>query len=247
VSAAGFRPYAGMTATEKAGGKPIAAFAFAPTRATLAKLLGHRLLFRARVGGFQVYNQHGPDGTIAPISAPVRLLFAMRATDPAALGRYKPADDPAAGPGFYLTNLAPDGNPQASPSLTRGDAAGAPDSVRIVGRRFQTRVPLPTENRPTSIELLRRYEGTRVGAAIPVPTGDGAAAAELSFDVSKEDGAAFTLATKPGGAQQHFFAEDEMAGAGALGIVELVLKAFPGPEPASGRDFTAVFERTRPA
>jgi hypothetical protein len=241
-----YRPVAAVTAKDQANGKPIAAFSFEPTRATLAKLADHRLLYRNRPGGFQLLAAGNDEGPLAPIVAPLRLLFAMRAADPAAPARYKPAGDPDAGPGLYLTNLAADGKPQASPSLTRGDAAGPEDSVRIVGRRFRAAVPLPAADRPTSIELLRRYEGTRVGPAVPVPPG-GAASADLSLDVSDETGAAFTLVAKPGGAKQHFLAEDELAGARALGVVELVLKAFPGPEPAAGRDFVAAFQRREPA
>jgi hypothetical protein len=246
MSAAAFRPYAAVTAKEKAGGKPIPPFSFWPTRATQQALAGHRLLFRPRAGGFQLYAEHRANGPVAPVVAAVRLLFAMRAADRDALARYKPAGDPAAAASLYFSNLAADGKPQASPALTRGAAAAAEDSVRIVGRRFRARMPLPADSRPTSIELLRRWEGTRVGAAIPVAPG-GEPSAELSLDVSDEEGTAFTLAPRPGGAKQHFLVDDELAGSGAAGVVELVLKAFPGPEPAGGRDFVAVFERREPA
>ncbi|HEX8216139.1 MAG TPA: hypothetical protein VF577_01625 [Allosphingosinicella sp.] len=246
MSIASYRPVAAVTAKDQAGGKPIPAFAFEPTRTTLAKLADHRLLYRNRTAGFQLLGARNAEGPLAPIVAPLRLLFALRASDPGAVARYKPAGDAAAGPSLYFTNVAADGKAQASPSLTRGDAAGAEDSVRIVGRRFRASVPLPAADRPTSIALLRRYEGTRVGAAVPVPPGD-APVAELSLDVSGEEGAAFTLIAEPGGPRQHFLCEDELAGGRAFGVVELVLKAFPGPEPAAGRDFVAVFKRRETA
>ena len=250
MSLTGFRPLAAVTITDEANGKAMESLSFDPTAATAAKLTGHRLIFRRRLGGFQLYAERnlGPGGgPVVPIVEPVRLVFALRSSDRGRLARYKPSEDPTAGPNLYLTNLDDAGVPQASRPLSRGESIAAADSARIVGPRFRARVPLPATNRPNRVEVRRRHDGERVGDAIPLEVGAGASAAELGVDLSNEEASAFTLVPKPAGDEQHILVDEELAATGAYGAVELVLKPFPGPDPEGGREFTAVFARREPA
>jgi hypothetical protein len=246
MSVMAYRPVASVTVLEKGSKKPIRSVRFEPTPDALRRMADHRMVHRTRDSGFQIYAVHDSGGTPrVPIAKPLRMLFSIRAGADFH-GRYKPEPGEAAAPALYLTNRDSDGEGNAAGGLSRGEAVAKEDLARIVPRRLRASVPLTGNTPPTKVEVRRRYGGAIVGEAVAIETPAEALVAELAVDLSGEEERAFTLVPLPGGVAQHIFADDALAGGGSIGVLELILRNFPGPQPAAGRVFTATFEPAAP-
>jgi len=246
MSVTAFVPFISVAVRESGTGRPIGALAFEPTPPTARLLANHRLILRPRADGFRLYAQNNPaagNARLAPITARTTLVFSIRATEPGFLDRYHPDLDPETGPNLYLANLDNDGTPRAGGALSAGATVEQADAARITGRRLNARADLTATPKPTGVKLSDRYQATRVVATVPIAATAGSERAAVALDVSADLGSAYTLAMQPSGARTTLYADDELAGRGALGVLQLVASAFPGPEPAAGREYTATFRR----
>ena len=227
-------------------GKPIRGISFVPTAATVNRLLDHRLIIRTRSDGFQLYSQKNPQAgnvRLAPITAPTAFIFSLRSSQPDFLARYHPDLDPETGPNLYLSNLENDGSPRAGGKLSAGDTVETADAARITGRKFNARADMTATPKPTGVKALDRYKASRVAADVKFNAAAGSENAAALVDLSADPGSAYTLAIQPSGAKTTVFADDELAGHGALGVLQLVAAPFPGPDPGAGRAYTATFRR----
>jgi hypothetical protein len=246
MSLVAYRPTATVTATEQGRPDALASVRFAPTPTTQARLASYRLLFRAYPGGFRLAAQHdlaAGGGIKVPITQPLSLLFAFTSSDPGFLARYSKEAAAAAGPNLFLTNRNASGQPQPGPGLSRDAAIGAKDRGWIVPRRNRARVKLGEAPRPNKVEVRPYFGGAAVGDPIALQAPVGAEAAEVAVELGDVPGLAFILRPKPQGNDILILADDELARMNPMGALELVLKPFPGPDPAEGRAFTAVFEK----
>lgn len=247
MSIISFRPVMSLAIEEDGTGKPVAALRLKPTSATRRRIADHRLVFRPRPDGFQLYGQHNPqagDARLAPITVRTPLVFGAWLIEPDFLDRYHPDLDAAGGASLHLSNLNADGSVRASGTVSRGDTVETADSVRIVGRRSSVRADLGTTPPPTSLRVIDRYDLGRVVANVPVRAVANSSSSSVALDLSNDPAMAFTLVPQPSGApRSNIFVESELAGAGAFAVVELVAAPLPGPSPAAGRRYVARFRR----
>jgi hypothetical protein len=246
MSMAAFIPFIGVSVAENGTGKPIAALNFEPTPATARRLADYRLIFRPRAGGFQLYARNNPaagNARLAPITARAAFVFSVRTAEADFLTRYHPDLDPATGPNLYLSNLNADGTARPNGQLSLGATVEQADAARIVGRRLNARADLAAPTRPTSLKVTDRYAAARTVADVPVFAAAGSESASVAIDLTGDAASAYTLSPQPSGAKTMLFADDELAGLGALGALQLIAEPFPGPDPAAGRAYTAIFRR----
>jgi hypothetical protein len=233
-----YRPLATISAKVKGKGVPVSAVRFSPTPSTLERLAGQRILFRSFPGGFRLAAQHDLErggGPLVPIAGDLTLLFAVK------LGEKFAAGDEKAGPSIYLTNRNASGTPQGGPQLSREEAVGTKDRAWIVPRRYFATIALGSGTRPKNLELRSAFGGGAL-ETFPIDVAADASAVSLPVTVEQREGVAFLLKPKPSGNDRLIVADDELAEMGPDAALELVLRSFPGPAPATGREFTATFE-----
>ncbi len=247
MSVIAFRPIATVTVTDQGTGKAIATLAFAPTPTTERRLADHRIVFRQRAAGFQLYAQFNPEAgnaRLGPITVRTSFVFAIRRSESDFLARYHPDLDPATGPNLYLANLDADGSVRPSGALSVGPTVEKADAAHIVGRRLNARADLSAMPAPASLKVADRFDPARTVADVSVNGIAGSTTAAVAIDLSADAAAAFTLAPQPADTPKTtLYADDELAGRGVFGVLELVADPSAGPEPAGGRAYTATFRR----
>lgn len=235
-----FRPLAVVTAKVKGRDVPMPDASFVPTPSTEDRFSRQRIIFRPFPGGFRLAAQHelaGEGGPLVPLGDSLSLLFAVRLGGSLASG-----DAAKVGPNIFLTNRNASGTPQGGPQLSREEIVGAKDRGWIVPRRHVASIALGTGSRPKTIEVKSAF-GSSALATLSVEAPAGAEAVSLPIALDEQEGVAFLLKPKPSGTDRLVVADNELARMRADGALELVLKTFPGPAPAAGREFTALFER----
>ena len=243
MSIIAYRPVANVSAKLKGAPAPIESVRFTPTPSTEARMASKRLVFRPYGGGFRLVAQHdleGGGGPMVPITDPLQLLFAITSSDSEFLSRHADGAAAKAGPSIFLTNRNATGTPQGGPGLSRDETVGAKDRARIVPRVCRARVSLAGS--PSRVELRPYFGGAAIRETV-LEAPPGATSADVGVSVEGESGLAFTLRPKPSGQEQLIVADDELAQMLPAGVLELVLKTFPGPAPPDGREFSATFEK----
>ena len=247
MSTLAFRPAFTVTVDEQGTGKAVSALGFEPTPTTERRLADHRMVFRPRAAGFQLYAQFNPeagDARLGPITARTSFVFAIQLMESDFLARYHPDLDPATGPNLYLANLDADGSVRPSGALGLGATVERADAARIVGRRLNARADLTAVPAPTSLKVTDRFDPARTVADVAVAASAGSTTAAVAIDLSADAADAFSLAPQPADTPRTtLFADDELAGRGAFGVLELVAAPTAGPDPAGGRAYTATFRR----
>jgi len=233
-----FRPLATVSAKAKGRDLPLATVRFSPTPSTLERLSKQRILFRSFPGGFRLAAQHDVEsggGPLVPIVGDLSLLFAGKLDEKLAAG------DEKVGPSIFLTNRNASGTPQGGPQLSRDVAVGTKDRAWIVPRRHVATISLVSGSRPKSMELRPAFGGAAL-ETLALDAAADASAVSLPISVEQRQGLAFLLRPKPSGDDRLIVADDELAEMRPDAALELVLRSFPGPAPAAGREFTATFE-----
>lgn len=236
-----YRPVATVSVRRKGRDASLSGVGFLPTPATSERLERQRMVFRPFPGGFRIAAQHdleGGGGPMIPMPSELPLLFAVT------LGGVAGDSEAArtAGPSLFLSNRNAGGTPQGGPQLSRDETVGLKDRAWIVPRRHSAGFPLADGTRPARIEL-KSYFGGVIGEPLPIEAPAGAEVAHVPVNLESADGVAFLLRPKPQGAERLIIADDELAALRPDGALELVLKAFPGPAPPNGREFTATFDK----
>ncbi|MBI1181872.1 MAG: hypothetical protein GC201_15100 [Alphaproteobacteria bacterium] len=247
MSVTAYRPFMSVSVEEDGTGKAIRALGFAPTPQTERRLADFRLVFRPRDDGFQLYAQYNleaGDVRLAPVTGRTPFHFGIWLAESDFLARYHPDLDPASGPCLYLANLDPDGSVRASGPLSRGATVETADAARIVARRLNAFADMTAAPKPTSIKVTDRYDPARTVATAAINAVTGSTTAAVAIDLSDDAAAGYTLAPQPGNdPKTALFADDDLAGRGAFGALELVAAPFPGADPAAGRKYTATFRK----
>ena len=240
-------PAFSVTAEEHETAKVLQDLRFAPTEATRRRLADYRLVFQPRPGGFRLYAQRngefgGQAG--AEFTGPVEFTFGIWLGPAAFLQRYHPDLDPTTGPNIYLTNRTGPSSSRASGSLAAGDTVAPADSARIVGRKLIARADLTVGTPPTTIRVADRFTPARVVKDFAITAEAGSPSAAVEIDLRADAGHVYTSAPRPpDNPKTTLFVDDELAGRGAFGVLDLVADQRPGPEPAAGRQYFARFRR----
>lgn len=247
MSVTAFRPFMTLTVAENGTGAAIGALGFAPTTATVRRLADHKLIFRRRANGFQLYAQFNPEAgnaRLGPIAVRRSFVFGIRLTEPDFLARYHPDLDPATGPNLYLANLDADGSVRGAGSVSVGATVEKADAARIVARRLNAKADLTATPAPVSLKVTDRFDPARTVADVPVDAIAASTSATVAIDLSADLAAVYSLAPQPADLPRTtLFIDDELAGRGAFGALELVAEPSAGPEPAGGRIYSATFRR----
>lgn len=225
-------------------GTPLDALALGPTRWTQSRLSDLGLVYKQEPGGFVLYAQYvgGTDGVRrVPVARATTLVFGITQNGEFP-SKFEPKLTPATGPNLYLTNRTAATTARSSGQLTRAALAGPADGCRIVARRFLAAVDVAGALPPATLAVATLFAPVRALPDVPIPTGAGEA--QVPVDLTTAPERAFTLApTPPGTPRSCIVADDELAGRGAFGVLDLVLEPTSGPDPVAGNPFTARFQR----
>lgn len=171
-------------------------------------------------------------------------VFGIRLLEPDFLARYHPDLGSDTGPNLYLTNLDAKGAVRTAGSLSRKATVEKVDAARIVARHLIARADLTAKLQPARLKVTDRFRRSRTVADVAVHAVANASTATVAIDLAADLGAAYVLAPQPADKPRiTLFADDELAGRGAFGVLELVADPAVGPEPAGGRKYTAQFRR----
>jgi len=232
-----YRPLALVSARTKGKAASLVSVGFTPTPSTVERMNRQRIAFRGFPGGFRLAAQHDAEaggGPLVPISGDLPLLFAITVGEGVAAG------DEKLGPAIFLSNRNNSGTPQGGPQLGREEMVGAKDRAWIVPRRHVATMGFGAGARPKNIEVRPAFGGAAI-ETISVDAPPDSSAFGFPVELSDREELAFILKPKPSGTDRLLIADDELASMRAGGALELVLRTFPGPAPAEGREFIATF------
>lgn len=247
MTATVFRPAYVISVDEDVSGDPVTDLTFAPTEATRQRLADHKLIFRPHDDGFSLYAQYNIEAgeeRRAPFTDPTPLVFGIWSRVADFLRQYHPDLTQDTGPNLYLSNRNADGSARASGTLAQAATVDVGDGAQIVGRHLIARADVTAVPAPTAFAIATRYTPVRQLKDRPFTAVAGSTALAVEIDLTPDPARVFTIAPKPPGtAKKVLFADDELAGRGAFGVLDLVADSHPGPEPAEGRAFFARFRR----
>jgi hypothetical protein len=222
-------------------------FAFAPAPATRQQLDDHRLVYRAREGGFEVYYQMNPmaaDQLLGRITSRVRYSFSLSLASPGFFNRYKPDLTGVTGPQLYLDNLTAAGSLQAvaKDTLSVGDFVAADDAMKLYPPVFVVSADLSGASPPTKFIVRNKFEPADVVLEVPISASDGLAS--VAIDLSDHPAGPYTLETDAADSQPRtIYADSELAGAPVLGLVDIYWKTPQNTVPAGGLAYAIRFQK----
>lgn len=156
--------------------------------------------------------------------------------------KYQPDLTSTTGPQIYLTNRVDAATARPDGLLTVGPEVDLADAVQIVPWRFAARADLAASPRPLAVAVSTAFAPRNDLADVPLQTASGEA--EALIDLAGQTETVFLLAPKPpASARRRVFVSAELAGRGAAGVLELVLRPVAGPDPPGPRAFAAEFRR----
>ena len=225
---------------------PLVAIGFTPTGSTRRHLARLGMIFRTMPGGFKLFSRIlGGSGGIkqtVPVGE-VLMTFLIQLKDPGFPFVHMAKFKAGGGAGIYLTNREGAATVRPSGRLTRGVSFAAADVCRIVPRRHMATVNRNVTPAPATLALATAFAPVRALPNVPLPDDEGDVTAAIDLSGAAER--AFTLTpTPPDTGPRLVVVDDEAAGSGTFGLLDLYLRKEPGPDPASGRAFTAKFSKT---
>jgi hypothetical protein len=239
-----FRPGWTVSCLEAGSTRAVTGLRLDPTEATRRKMADAGLVMRARPGGFALFVQRvgRPDGPLrAPFAGDVAVTFAVN-VEPGYWSRYQPDLTALAGPQLYLTNRVDAATVRPEGLLTVGAEVGIADAVQVVPDRFAARADLSASPRPVAMAVATAFAPRRDLPDVALETASGVGAAQI--DLGGETETTFVLAPKPPASnRRRVFVSTELAGRGAAGVLELILRPVAGPDPPGPRAFTALFRK----
>ena len=165
-----------VRAIESVGMESIDGISFIPGKECIQNLNKHRLVFKAKVGGFDIYYQTNPqavDPVIAPVSKRTRFSFGIVISDPNFFKKYEPDFDGP--PQLYFDNLDSSGNILAGATEVLSEAAEvqANDAVKIYPITFVVNTDLTIAPAPASYLIREKFNpaSTLQTVAIDNPLG----------------------------------------------------------------------------
>lgn len=239
-----FAPFCTVRCEEHGSGRPVTAFELAPTAECRRRLADHEMVFRPRRSGFELFYKTNPANAqplLGAIAGPTRFSFALQLREPDFFERYHPDLTAETGPNLYLDNLAPPGGTiEAGGTLSAAASVEVADAARIGARVYVEQVDRSAPA-PTSLAVKNRFDGTAI-TTVAVPT-EGSRVA-VAIDLTARPEHVFELAEEPGGSpSKTIYTDDDLAGAGAAGVVDIHWDQPQTAVPASGLAFTIPFRK----
>ena len=211
---------------------PIAEIIFIPSRACIEKLNNHRLIFKPKVGGFDVHYQTNPQAiepVLAPISKRTRFSFSFLITGADFFKKYEPDFDGS--PQLYFDNLDSSGAilNGATEILSEGTVVQASDAVKIYPQTFVVNTDLSIAPVPNSYLIKEKFSpgNTLQTVAIGNPLGLPNVSTKLNDPVTQttdfipESGAYLLAADSGQPPQSTIYLDDQLAKQHVNGVVDI--------------------------
>ncbi|MCX2743867.1 hypothetical protein OO013_08320 [Mangrovivirga sp. M17] len=155
---------------------PLQSIFFSPSNECKKILNQHRLVFKPRIGGFDIFYQRNPyatDPVIAPITKRTRFNFKMIISDLNFFKVYEPDFDVV--PQLYFDNLDNNGNILNGPTevLTEGSEVNVSDSMKMLPVTFTVNTDMSIAPTPTEYRIKEKFNPTNTlqSVAIENPLG----------------------------------------------------------------------------
>lgn len=218
-----YHPFVTVQMEEHGTGNDLAPFRFEPTARCRQVLRDHRLVFRPRGGGFQLFYQTDPrlsDPLLGPIRNRTRMSFLLHLGASDFWKNYGPDLAGETGAQLYLDNLTPTGNVQSKDTLTGSTYVQDGDAARIVPPTLAVSSDLSVAPPPTEIRVKDAWAGT-VLRTVPLSTAGGDRAI-TRLDLTDMVPGPYVLQTdRPGAEETLIYVDRATAEAEALAVVDL--------------------------
>jgi|GEM_PF-3514516 len=222
---------------------PLAAFRVEPTLAGRATLAGYRMIARSSAGRSQVFytcNPHAAEPLNAPITARMRVGFAVREAEPDAARNYLPELSGGIGPNVYAANLDDDGDVVAGGgSVVSGASVGEDEGIRIVPGVFTYRpAVVSSSDRLVVVSTIGTDDADREFEVL-------AGADEVSIDLTGGVQGPLEVGIKTEAARARVYADDELTHDPPVAVVDLYWETRQDTVGAGGVSYTLpLAERT---
>lgn len=242
---------------EDDGGQPLGAFDLRATGETKRRMARHRLLARPEPSGLALFYRLYPDRTPpvpGPIASRERFTLTLHLREKDFFNRHHPNLTIAEGANLHLDNLDGGGAILADGSvLSVGAAVAALDSVQIGRRRLPVTVGLGPPP-PTHVQAVDPLTGSPLidprptppePVQVPVQASAGAAAFSAVLDIPPDMEPLIRVEEVPAGSlNRRAYADDQVAGSGAVGVIDLYWETAQETVPApAGQVYRVVFAR----
>ncbi len=222
-SAVRYHPLFRVRIREHGTAKDLPGLRCRPTRRSVSMMRDHRLVFKSRPPGFDVFFAVNPDAgnaILGPITNPIVLSFAMSAESPTVLSRFHPPAEQGQQPQFYLDNLLADGelHPVTESPMSTGPSVSSNDSVRVYPHEFTLKAK-DVEGADTL--QIRHLITNRV--ALPQPIALDEEKVDLSgpaLDMRKAEPGPYRVAPNTGPGRK-IYVDDEMARNSVVAAVDV--------------------------
>jgi hypothetical protein len=234
---------------EDGANRPLPGFAAASTPRTQTLLQNHRLIFKAREAGFELYYQMNPlaaDPLLGRITGRERFSFGLFQSDPGFFNRYEPELTQNSGPQLYLDNLTASGQIQAPTraALSAGNVVQRDDAMKLYPAVFLASVDLSSRSPPTKFTVRDKFDATRVVLETPINGGGGGNQAAVKIDLSDQPAGPYMLETDaPGSSPRTIYVDNDLARARVLGVIDIYWETAQDTAPADGLAYEIRFRK----
>ncbi len=214
-----------------------------PTAQCRNQLANHRLVYREREGGFDVYYQLNPgaaEPVLGKIEKKTQFGFMMTLSDRGFFKQYEPGltDEPH----FCFDNLDKNAVIQYKDGacLSVGPLVTASDATKIHGSVFHE--PVDLSNGSSKLIVKDRFKDEIV-AEFKIDSGTGPGLVLVRVDLSDHGRGGYILATDSAGAvEKSIYIDDNLVQANPQGIVNIFIDKAQDEMPESGVEFVINFK-----
>ena len=205
-----------VTIRDDDSGEELKTFRFQPTSHSLEQLDNHRLVYRSRDEGFEVFYRADPlaaEQVTSPITDRIRLSFGLIRMDADFFSRYKPSLTRKSGPQLYFDNLTPTGQLQNRAALSTDNIAKISDAIKIYPKVFGAKLDL-TGGGPavTKFIIKDKFDPAVTILEVPVTVNPGAKLASTKIDLAaKPEGPYLIKTDAAGSAARNIYIGNELA------------------------------------
>lgn len=234
-------------------GLPIEGIAFIPSEQCAINLNKHRLTFKIRTGGFDVFYQQNPEALVpllAPINQRTKFSFGFVISDPNFFTKYEPdLDNP---PQLYLDNLDSTGTILAASNAVLSENAEVElaDTAKIYATTFSITTDLTQAPVPTLYDINEKHNpaNTLQSVAIDNPLGLDQVVTKLNDTVAQA--ASFISAAGPyllesdsgQPATRTIYLDDQLVRENITGIVDIYWENSQDTVPPGGNNYEIRFK-----
>ena len=231
---------------------PIEDLRFFPTEECLKNLRNHRLTWKPRNSGIDVFYEQNPEAMnpiMAPISQRVRFSFGFTIGDPSFFKKYDP--DLTTPAQLYLDNLDNAGNvlPGAIEALSQNPVVDTVDAARVYAKTFTVTTDLTVAPAPNNYRINEKFNpaNTLQTVAVDNPFGLNVVTTKLNdpheqvLQYIKENGPYLLESDTGQPATRTIYLDDQLVKKNATGIVDIYWENSQGTAAPGGNEYQIIF------